>query len=122
MSIAERILNADDLKREVLHIEEWGVDVLVISMTARERGSTEDYIRKKGGEKAKSEELYADLCIMAARDPVTEELIFQRSHRDRLAQKNAKPVCDIVITWMRLSGMAEDAVEQAAKNSETADD
>lgn len=112
-SLRERILSAQDIQSERVHVPEWDVEVEVRSMTGAQRarvlqGATVD------GE-VDLERLYPILLIETVYDPETGEPVFEAADRDALNAKNSGALERIAKVAMRLSGI-EPGAEDAAKN------
>jgi len=113
-SLRERILSAQDIQSERVHVPEWDVEVEVRSMTGAQRarvlqGATVD------GE-IDLERLYPILLIETTYDPESGERIFNPADRDALNSKNSGALERIAKVAMRLSGI-EPGAEDAAKNA-----
>lgn len=123
-TLAERILALDDIPSEVIHIKEWGCDVLVKGGTAADRYKLDKYYEKRAKNKENMGTIYADLAVQAARDPETGSLIFRPEQRDALLEKSGRACSRIAKTFMRLTGYieSESTVDDTAKNSEKVDD
>src|SRR5690606_39217406 len=113
-SLRERILSAQDIRSERVHVPEWDVEVEVRSMTGAQRAAV-----LKGGTGADGEidleRLYPILLIETTYDPESGERIFNPADRDALNAKNSGALERIAKVAMRLSGI-EPGAEDAAKN------
>ena len=110
-SLRERILSAQDIQSERVHVPEWDVEVEVRSMTGAQRarvlqGATVD------GE-VDLERLYPILLIETVYDPETGEPVFEAADRDALNAKNSGALERIAKVAMRLSGIDAGAEERA---------
>lgn len=116
INLREKILNAKDIRTEIVKIEEWDVEVEVKSLTGKMRakiiGSAMD---DKG--KMDFEKLYPDLVIYSAYDPATHEPIFQPTDRNILNEKNGGALEKIAQVTLRLSGLDKESVQLAKKKS-----
>lgn len=117
MNLREQILNTKDIRSETVHIPEWGVDVLVSSMSVAERGKMVE-MRAASNAASDGGTLDALMCIYCARDPKTGERIFEIADQDALLSKNSKPVSRINELALRLSGLTPEATAELEKNSE----
>lgn len=115
MDLKEKILNADDIKKELLKIDEWGVTVEVRSMSAKERSALlEKTIDPKG--KVNFQLLYPAVAIACSFDPKSGERIFAEADADALNEKSASALERIVKVGLTLSGLDVDSIEVAQKN------
>jgi hypothetical protein len=114
-SLRDKILNAQDIKSEILNIPEWEVDILVKSMTGKKRALVMGEAMDKKG-KMNFENMYADLAITSSYDPETLKLIFEPTDRNVLNEKNGGVLERIAQVVIRISGLDVDAVETATKN------
>jgi len=119
----ENILNAVDIKTEVVSCPEWGGDVMVRGLTAQERDKLEQslYTTKKHGNgfevvPTKSDTIRVKLVVLTC---VNEngDLIFTVADIDSLNKKSAAPIDRIFAVAQRLSGLTEKDVEELEKNS-----
>lgn len=120
MSLAQRIrqkvARVKDLAEEPLHIDEWGVDVMVRALTGKERSQVIQASLRPGSKFPDLVKLWPLLVIKSTRDPEHGELVFDASDVDMLNEKAGGVVEQIAKVARRLSGMNEDAVEEAEKN------
>ena len=87
MNLRDKILNASDIKSEIIKIDEWDVEVEIRSLTGKKRAQLmKEAMDSKG--KMDFEKLYPDLVISSTYDPNTNEQIFNRTDRDLLNSKN----------------------------------
>jgi hypothetical protein len=115
-NLSNLIFAADDIESELVEVKPWGVTVLVKSMTARDRAKMiGDSVENNGA--FRLEEVLPDLVILCTFDPETGEKVFADNDRDALMAKSAAPIEQIATVAMRLSGMDEDAVDEAGKDS-----
>jgi hypothetical protein len=115
-NLSEIIFAQSDIAEELIHVDAWGVDILVKAMTARDRARM---VEQAGGGEASMnlEQILPDLVILCSYDPESGERIFMPSDRDALLAKSADPIEKIALKAMALSGMSEDAVDAAGKDS-----
>jgi len=115
-NLSEIIFAQSDIAEELIHVDAWGVDILVKAMTARDRARMVE--QAGGGESNMNlEQILPDLVILCSYDPESGERIFVPSDRDALLAKSADPIEKIALKAMALSGMSEDAVDAAGKDS-----
>jgi 3-hydroxyisobutyrate dehydrogenase-like beta-hydroxyacid dehydrogenase len=116
MSLKDKILNINDVTREVVKIDEWGLEVEVRSMTGAARAA----IVQAGAVEGKSPDLNrftADIVVMCTFDPETGEQVFDETDAASVMEKNGAALEKIVTVAMRLSGFAKDAVDVVGKDS-----
>lgn len=113
--LRKRILEADDLGTEVVHVPEWDVDVEVGSMSGKMRAR---FMRSMSGTDTTSEryfeQFFADIVIATACDPETHEPLFTPADRDPLNAKNGAALGKLAEVAMRLAGLSSTAVEDTA--------
>ena len=118
MSIRDKILAVkNDTPSELVHIEEWGVDVLVKGFSL---GAKDDFLTSVYNPETKKSDIKAftvGVLIGTAYDPESHEKLFTESDVPVLKQKSAAAVQKIVDVGTRLSGLTDDAVEVAGKKS-----
>lgn len=120
--IADAILALDDIPRSIVKVTDWKRSVLVRGGDAEERYRLEQLLAKKSKDKPGMKTLYADLTILAARDPKTGNRIFKPSRRDALMAKSGRACSQIAKEYLTLTGILEEDIAKAEKNSEAADD
>lgn len=124
----EAILAADDTQVEVVQIPQWGGAVRVRGLTGRERAQFESVVTiKPTGSARKRRQTSAEV-----RDDLRERLVawcvidqagkrlFTNADVEQLRNKSAAALEPIVDAAMRLSGMADDDLDDLAQ--EMADD
>ena len=120
--MADAILALDDIPRSIVKVTDWKRNVLVRGGDAEERYRLEQLLAKKSKDKPGMKTLYADLTILAARDPKTGNKIFKPSRRDALMAKSGRAFSQIAKEYLTLTGILEEDIAKAEKNSEEADD
>lgn len=113
----DEILKCSDIKTEKIKVPEWGGEVLVRGMSARQRSEFHESISQKTGDKLTVESaLYH--ARMAVRVLVDEKgaYIFTDADAEMLANKSAGALQRIFIAGARLSGLLPDDVEAAKEN------
>ena len=115
-NLSAKIFAATDIESELVEVEQWGVTLLVKSMTAKDRAMMISGSVEANGE-FRLEEILPDLVIACSYDPDTDERVFLPSDRDALMEKSAAPIEKIATVAMRLSGLDENAVDEAGKGS-----
>lgn len=113
-NLSSIILSADDIEQETVEIPQWGVTVLIKSMTAKARSKMISNAVTSDGQ-VNLEEIMPDMVILCTFDPETGEQVFKDGDRDALMSKSASAVEVIATVAMRLSGMTENAVDVSGK-------
>lgn len=113
-NLSAKIFAASDIEQELVEVEQWGVTLLVKSMTAKDRAAMISASVESNGE-FRLEEVLPDLVIKCSFDPETNERVFVDADRDALMAKSAAPIEKIATVAMRLSGLDETAVDVAGK-------
>ena len=111
MLTKDKILSADDLPKEVVNIDEWGDDVIVSTMNAKNREAYERYYRDN---KLEDEDLIrASLCAFCLVDEEGSRL-FGLDDIVSLADKSSKVIGKLFLIAQRLNGLREQDLEEAA--------
>jgi hypothetical protein len=108
----DKILACDDIQRELLEVPEWAVVIEVRGMSGGDRAVMMDHMQA-GGVKAST--VYVDAVIKSSFDPDSGERLFQDSDRDALLGKSSAALDRIATLAMRLSGMEQEAVDEAKR-------
>ena len=111
--LSDIIIAADDIESETVEVPQWGVTVVVKSMTAGDRAKLLSGAINNGGQ-LDFEEVLPDVVILCTYDPETGERVFGPQHREAVMGKSAAAVETVA---MRLSGLNDDAVDAAGKGS-----
>jgi hypothetical protein len=116
MSLRERILNASDIKRELITIEEWDNVVLEIrTLSGKARAHLlKSAVDSKGN--LDFEKIFPDIIIATAYEPNTDIKVFEMSDRDLLNSKSAKCVEVIAKLALKLAGLDGEEVKSIEKN------
>lgn len=116
MNLRDRILNSNDEQTELVTVEQWGVTILVKSMSGKARaGLMNQCLNQKTGV-MDMEKLYGLLVINTSYDPDTGQKVFEPADLDTLNGKNGAAMEKIAKVASRLSGMDDGAVDQQVKN------
>lgn len=113
------ILEAKDLKRELLDIPEWDGSVYVHTLKGSERDEFENRVvqaRKKG--KLDVRGVKAHLVIVCTRDE-NGKPIFGLNDIGVLNEKSGKAIDRIFTAAQKLSGLTDEEVEELTGNSES---
>ena len=120
----DMILAADDLNTEDVEVPEWGVTVRVREMTGTERGAFEKAISKVSTKPDGSTNVEMDaqnmrvqLCAMTIIDEDGKRM-FSDNELSLLGGKSAKAIQRLFDVAARLSGIADDAVEEEMEKSQ----
>jgi len=115
-SLSEQIFAADDIESKVVEVKQWGVSLVVKSMTARDRSKMLASAAENGGNIDLSNVL-PEIVILCTYDPETGEKVFSDSDRDALLAKSAAAIEQIATVAMELSGLSDGANDVAGKDS-----
>jgi hypothetical protein len=115
-SLSEQIFATDDIESQLLDVPQWNVQVLVKAMTARDRARMIGKAQLEGNGLFALEEVLPDLVIHCTFDPASGERVFQAGDRDALMAKSAAAIELIATVALSLSGMGEQAVDEAGKD------
>ena len=108
------ILNQNDLNTEDVSAQEWGGEVRVREMTASERDTFEARFANTNG-KANLDNIRAEIVSKCVVDEQGNRL-FGKEDIKALAEKSAAPMDRIFQAALALSGMSQEAQEDAVKN------
>lgn len=116
INLRDKILSANDEQSELVTIEQWGVQVLVKSMTGKARaGLMNRCLNQKTGI-MDMEKLYGLLVIHTAHDPETGAKIFEEVDLEALNGKNGAAMEKIAKVASKLSGLDEGSIDEKVKN------
>ena len=113
--LSAKIFAIEDIESELVHVDVWGVDVLVKSMTARDRQKMISNTVDQDG-RMDIGQVLPEMVIGCTYDPETGERVFQERDRDALLAKSAAAIEQISTVAMRLSGLTPDAVAAVGKD------
>ena len=116
-SLKERIKHSQDIRKEILNIEEWDVDVEIRTMSGAGRAKVLSSAIKKDGT-MDFEKMYSELLLNCVFEPDTDNRVFDNSDLSWLMTKSSKPIEQIVTKAMELSGLTGEAAAVIEKNSE----
>ena len=121
--LSERIKAADDSTAEPYEIPEWGVTVEIRSMTARSRArfvaemASEDGTVGGVNDPERIEGMWWHVIGQTCYDPTSGERAFEDGDAEWLFEKNARIVNDLANACMEASGLSDEAVDEAGKDS-----
>lgn len=116
----DQILAADDIKTERIAVPEWGGDVLLRGLTAKERGRAVKACTRMVGNKPDTDfgALQVQMISMSAIDEAGTRL-FTDNDVQVLSGKHSGVIEKIFTVVAKLSGVAEDEIAEMRKNSES---
>ncbi len=118
----EQILAVDDRKTEVVSVPEWGGDVIVRSLTAKEKEEWEssltdlDVRNKKVKLKVNYGTVMARLVALTVVDQ-SGNLLFTYADITRLSEKSGVAIDRVCEVAKRLGGISDTDIEELEKNS-----
>lgn len=122
--IRAKILSCEDIKTEIIFIEAWGVDVEVRGFTAKKRAEIYRKARTiipgtKGRQIVDVDlaKLYPEIVVESTYVPGTGELVFKSGDIGELNSKAAGPIAQIADLAVELSGMGQEAIDDAKNGS-----
>ena len=109
----EEILGASDLKTERIHIPAWGGDVIIRTITAKERDQFEDHCAQIKGKTCEG-----IMALLVALTTVNEagEKIFLPEDIEALGQKSCAVVSMLFTAAQKLNATTDKDIEDLAKN------
>ncbi len=116
---ADEILNADDIKVELVDMPEWGGEVYVRTISGSSRDRFEATVTQNG-QKGNSHlhDIRARFCSIVLSDEKGKQL-FDAMNIQALSAKSADALQRVMDAGLALNGMDPDGIEKAEKNSET---
>ena len=117
MSLRDQIFAIEDIRKEIVEIPEWGdVKIEVRSLTGGDRARIlETGVDAMGN--VSLQRVYPEMVIASAFDPESGERVFDENDKDGLMAKNALAIDRLATVATRLSGLNEEAVDEAGKTS-----
>jgi hypothetical protein len=114
----DQIQNASDVQRERVPVPEWGGDVLVQGLSAKDRDDYEATILRMNGTDAKVNLANARVKLVV-RTVIDEagNKIFSAEDVNWLAQKSAAAIERVYAVASRLSGISKSDLDELTKNS-----
>jgi len=110
--LRDKILAFDDRTHEVVNVPEWGVDVNVYTMTARDKTTIEKSFIKEGGIADNGYAKIVQLCVCDDNGI----RIFTDKDVELLQDKSSSAICRIAKVAMRLSKLTDSDEALAEKN------
>lgn len=116
-SLRERILESDDIQKEIIYVKEWNVNVAVWGLSAGDRSKLINRVMDHKNGDIDMQMLYPLLIQECARDPESQERIFTKEDLPRLNTKAASALEKIGDKAAELSGMKKEKNEDLGKPS-----
>jgi hypothetical protein len=115
----DQILDAEDIKTELVKVPEWGGDVNVKMFTATERDAFEESIVTRNGDDVKTnlENFRAKLCAATMVNENGRQYFPNPKDVKLLGKKSAKALDRVFAVAQSINGMSKDDVEELTKNS-----
>ena len=117
MSLKDKILAANDIPDEKLHVPEGKVDLLIKGMTAGERVKLMQSAYDAKTEQVNMSRVYPDVVVACSFDPETEEPVFDDADKEALMGKSSAAIEKIADVGLRLSGIGKEQQDAAGKDS-----
>lgn len=115
MTLRDKILNVEDIKKEEVDVRDWGVKIEVRGLTGQARGALLNTCMDKFGN-MDLEKMYPEVIIACSYDLETGQKIFTPADKDAINGKSGAALEQIASVALRLSGMGPNALEQQIKN------
>ena len=116
MSLRDRIIAVDDTQKEIVKIDEWGVEVEIRGMSGAARASISQYAAENNGN-INFLKMMPELVVQCCFDPETGEQVFDSKDKELVMGKSGAALDRIVNIAMRLSGFGDKAIDDAGKDS-----
>jgi len=126
--LRDQIINATDARSEIVVVPEWDnakIEVRAFSIAEQVAFYKKVSLTDRKGEYVgiDRQKWQVQLVLHSAFDPDTGERLFEAADADMLSKKSAKAVGQVFSVAARLSGILDDAVEEAESDlKETASD
>jgi len=117
MNLRDKILKAKDIPVEVKEVPEWGVSIEIRGMTGKQRSDMIAATLDKKG-KTITGAIYPELLTRCLYDPETGEPIFTQQDAEQISGKSGHVLERLARIASRLSGISDEALETAEKNSD----
>lgn len=115
-SLRNRILEAKDIKEEVIEVPEWeNAKVQVRGLTGKQRAKLLNAVAGSTG-KPDPEKLYPEIMVMCCFDPESREPIFTPADKEAINSKSGIVLERIAQMVMSLSGLTEQSMAELRKN------
>lgn len=112
-SLRDKILSSR-LPSELVYIEEWGGEVLVIGMTGAQRDEIDRMAMNAKGA-AGMQNLRSIIARMCVHDPQTRQALFTREDEGLIGELSGSALDSVLECAQRLSGIGADAVDREKK-------
>ena len=116
MSLRDRILQADDIGREIITVPQWGVDLEVRTLSAQQRSRMLQTCTLADGN-IDLDRLYPMLIIGTVFEPGTNDRVFSEADLPLLQEKSAAAIEFVAQKAMQMSGMTAKAVDDEGKDN-----
>jgi len=113
VSLRDRILDADDIGRELVDVPQWGVEVEVRTMSAGKRSRMLQTCALPDGS-VDLDRLYPMATVF---DPESGERVFTEADMEALQEKSAASIEFVAQKAMEMSGMTAKAVDEEGKDN-----
>jgi hypothetical protein len=116
VSLRDRIIEADDIGKELLEVPQWGITLEMRTMSAIQRSRMLQICTTDDGA-VDLDQLYPMLCIATVFDPESGEQVFSEEDIGVLQEKSAAALEFVATRAMEMSGMTAKAVDDEGKDS-----
>lgn len=117
MNLRDKILAAQDIPSETIHVKEWDVELLVKGMSAGERILLMQNAYDQKTQQVNMAAVYPDVVVSCVIDPDTKEPLFTPADKDALMAKSSAAIETIASVGLRLSGIGQEQQDSAGKDS-----
>lgn len=98
-SIRDKVESANDIDAELVHVDEWGVDIEVKTMTGAAREQLDD----------DSISFRSEMIVLSCYDPGTDDRTFGMTDIDMLDNKSAAATGKLTEAIKRVNGWSDEA-------------
>ena len=114
----DQILSADDRPTRMVPVPEWGGDVIVSTLTGRERDAWEASMIADDQKTMTIDDVRAKLCVKVLVDE-NGDRIFSDNDAEQLTLKSCAALDRVFQAAKDLNALSDEDVEELAKNSES---
>jgi hypothetical protein len=104
--LKERIKKANDIQKEIVHVDEWDVDIEVRGMDGSARAIFMETSYDEDGKPIQAC-ILPNIVIATCYDPSTSEKLFDESDASWLCNKNGGALSMLGLVGLRLSGISK---------------
>jgi len=114
-SLRDICFEADDIKREIVHLPEWGMKIEARTISAEDYAWLTVIANESGRTDYRS--LFPDIVVAGSYVPGDgDEKVFKPEDAEKLKKKSNAPMKRLADAILRLSGMSAEGVDELKKD------